>query len=64
MCSASVLAVISTTYACKGLVDEFCLEAKRDKAARAECILWTMGANFWEWSNGMRIFFWRWPEAH
>lgn len=40
------------------------VELNRDLAAGSECLWRAMGADWWEWKAGSRLFFWRWPLAH
>jgi hypothetical protein len=40
------------------------VELKNDLAAGSECLWRAMGADWWEWRVGSRLFFWRWPPAH
>lgn len=39
-------------------------EIRSDREAGTECLWCAMGADWWEWTHGSRLFFWRWPEAH
>jgi hypothetical protein len=38
--------------------------AKRDKAAGCECVTRAANSTWWEWKDGSRPFFWRWPEHY
>lgn len=40
------------------------LDLIKDTEAGAECLWRAMSADWWEWTAGSRLFFWRWPEKH
>jgi len=39
----------------------FSSELLRDLEARRDCLSRTAGASWWDWEQGSRLFFWRWP---
>jgi hypothetical protein len=39
-------------------------QARIDKRAGADCLHRAMGAEWWSWPLGSRLFFWRWPPSH
>jgi hypothetical protein len=36
-------------------------EWRKDMAAAADCLRRAAGASWWDWDDGSRLFFWRWP---
>jgi hypothetical protein len=38
-------------------------QLSRNREVIADCITRTANSTWWEWSDGSRLFFWRWPEA-
>lgn len=39
-------------------------ECAADLLAGKECIRRVFRSDWWDWGNGSRLLFWRWPEAH
>ena len=39
------------------------LEKERDREALLECIERCRNSTWWEWSDGSRLHFWRWPDV-
>jgi hypothetical protein len=44
--------------------DDWSEDLLKDLESGAECIMRAMGADWWEWTAGSRLFFWRWPGNH